>query len=225
VFAKDSLTASALTRAFSDKKIEKLYFGLSTKKPKKKKQGWVKGNMVRSRGKSWMLTKSNTGAEDDSTNNYAVTRFFTASMNNNDNNGNPKTVIMFQPFTGKTHQLRVAAKAMGIPLMGDPIYKSSNVDIATDSERVPLSRMMLHATGIHIPALHENDESINIWCPPPFSVRTGDVPTNNIGGITDEDMEACGRRVDKLMTKHCDVPGILQAMMAYSQNKDIISDS
>ena len=48
VLAKDQRTASTLSKYFASGKVQKIYVGVSNKKPKKKKQGWVNGEMVRS---------------------------------------------------------------------------------------------------------------------------------------------------------------------------------
>lgn len=52
------------------------------------------------------------------------------------------TLVEFRPETGRTHQIRVhAASGLGLPLLGDPVYGSS--------EGAP--RTMLHAAGITVP--------------------------------------------------------------------------
>lgn len=163
IFAKDAEMASLLSSAFSEGMIQKVYVGLSAKRKPKKKQGWVQGSMSRSRDKSWKLNRN--GKQ-----NFAKTRFFTAklSLPNNNNNNNEDidnskyTCILFRPFTGRTHQLRVAAKAMGVALLGDPIYKDGQV-----FESGHVSRTFLHATGIAIPALGGEDD-LNLWYPPTF---------------------------------------------------------
>ncbi|KAG7357683.1 pseudouridine synthase Rlu family protein [Nitzschia inconspicua] len=106
----------------------------------------------------------------------------------------PRTVIIIIPHIGKTHQLRVAAKSMGIPLMGDPLYEPkmiSNVEHTTINEndddrtsltttnnetihqqqpqpQYPVHRTMLHATGIYIPSCDVVDTPITVWSDPPF---------------------------------------------------------
>eukprot|EP00537_Pseudo-nitzschia_pungens_P005748 CAMPEP_0172377210 /NCGR_PEP_ID=MMETSP1060-20121228/68782_2 /TAXON_ID=37318 /ORGANISM="Pseudo-nitzschia pungens, Strain cf. cingulata" /LENGTH=388 /DNA_ID=CAMNT_0013104879 /DNA_START=1 /DNA_END=1170 /DNA_ORIENTATION=- len=265
VLAKDASTASALSDFFARSDIQKIYFGLSTKKPKKKKQGLVQGGMGRSRNKSWKLIrapKAGTKSQDM----FAKTRFFTTGLNsinimrdggtNDTSNIDPtataKTVVMFRPYTGRTHQLRVAAKAMGIPLLGDPIYKDGSAGNGIDSDDpwfpgtidptataktvvmfrpytgngidsddpwFPGTRTMLHASGIHIPKFLDHEE-INIWCPPTFF---HDDEEKLSDGLPQDDAfdtrksrsllaDALGVAVANLMTKNCDVPGILEAM-------------
>ena len=254
VFAKDSTTASILSKYFQEKKIQKIYFGVSSKKSLKKKQGLVQGGMERSRNKGWILvhnkknsnnnkkkksiTTATAAAPPPTTtrhNNFAKTRFFTTSMNstniinnskndksNDDDDDNVvKTAVMFRPYTGKTHQLRVAAKSMGIPLLGDPIYKDGgNGGNSTTSTSTSSSRTMLHASGIQIPAFLDHNE-INIWCPPTFF-------DDNDDDIIDDDDDPAESRilsdtldkaVEKLMTKNCDVDGILEAMKLTNKMK------
>jgi tRNA pseudouridine32 synthase / 23S rRNA pseudouridine746 synthase len=222
VFAKDQEMASALSRKFAQGKIRKIYFGISAKKPKKKKQGWVIGGMKRSRSETWMLTRTSTSTTPGSNgtpSNLAKTRFFTSSITANGGisvppNQNmlygPRTVIMFLPYTGKTHQLRVAAKSIGIALMGDPLYETGLPDkqnLPTENAVHLPYRTMLHASGISIPSCTENDTPISIWCEPPFY---DDVDTENPWlGITD----SIALVVEQLMAKHCHTPSILEAML------------
>lgn len=87
--------------------MRKTYLALGTHKPAKK-QGWVKGGMARSRRGTWKLTRD----ED----NFAVTRFSSQSLKPG------LRLFVLQPFTGKTHQLRVAMKSIGSPILGDTLY-------------------------------------------------------------------------------------------------------
>lgn len=96
---------------------------------------------------------------------------------------------------------------MGLPLLGDPIYKdgSSKNDSTTSRENnnaaediiLTPPRTYLHASGILIPPLLDNPESVAVWCPPQFT----DV-------IVQESTDA----IAALMRKHCDVLEIVQAM-------------
>ena len=201
LLAKDKEMASILAKAFQNGNVTKYYTGMSAKKrPANKKQGWVKGSMVRGRRKSWYLTRQ---TQTDK-NNYAVTRYFTAGLagltpngNNNNNNNSlidesshvlPKTLILFRPLTGRTHQLRVAAKSLGLPLQGDPIY-SDGEGTATTVITHGNTRTYLHATGLHVDLEHE--ESVTIWSPPPF----GHLWTNDGGGFN--------MALGQLVEKHC----------------------
>jgi tRNA pseudouridine32 synthase/23S rRNA pseudouridine746 synthase len=189
LFAKSKQVAGLLSTAFKDKTVTKYYVALSNKKPKQKKQGWVRGDMVPSRRKSWKLTKTQ--------NNPAVTRFFTAGLGNCNLEGwdcgdelskdrsdvhhihHPRTAILFQPHTGKTHQLRVAAKSLGLPILGDPIYSDG-------TDHKGNRRTFLHALALHV---RIRDEDIAIYNPP-----TSWFYSNN--GINEV--------ITELMQKHCE---------------------
>ncbi|MDO6562273.1 TIGR01621 family pseudouridine synthase [Amphritea sp. 1_MG-2023] len=107
ILACHAQAAAYLSRQFQAKTVEKYYLALSDQKPRKK-QGLIKGDMERSRRGSWKLT---TGQK-----NPAMTRFFSCS---------PEPGIrlfLLRPFTGKTHQLRVALKSIGAAILGDQRY-------------------------------------------------------------------------------------------------------
>lgn len=114
LFAKDRSTASELSRQFASHRIEKYYLALSDRPPKKK-QGTVAGDMVPARRGDWKLLKSRDNA--------ARTQFFSRSC------GEGYRLFLLRPLTGKTHQLRVALKSIGAPVLGDPrYYRDSNAD-------------------------------------------------------------------------------------------------
>lgn len=229
IFAKDSEMAGILSKTFREKTALKYYIGISHRKPKKKKQGWVSGNMVRGRRKSWYLENSTKKGPD-----YAQTRFFSAGLgelgdsclseaNDDDEdaiNTLPKTCLLFRPHTGKTHQLRVAAKSLGLPLLGDPIYSGDAVAGADKGTNVP--RTFLHAAAIHLPLSGFGDkgdptqrtiaatnptetsshDSVTIWCPPPFARHLWEENVH-------DDFDQITR---KLFDKHCESPEILSAL-------------
>jgi len=175
LLAKDKETASALSSYFRKKDIIKYYVGISTKKAKKAKQGWVKGDMIKGRRGSWLLQNTR--------NDPAITRFFTAGLGGLAKDlvddiclpggSIPRTVILFRPHTGRTHQLRVAAKSVGLPLMFDPYYADGTNVMRNEkcSELNSFSWSTVERTYLHATAIHLNlkdEEEITIWCPPPF---------------------------------------------------------
>ncbi len=110
ILAKSSAAAAVFNTLFSERRIEKYYLALSLRKPKKK-QGWVKGDMLPARRGDWKLA---TTME-----NPAVTRFLSVSLRPHER------LFLVRPFTGKTHQIRVALKAVGAPIAGDLRYARS----------------------------------------------------------------------------------------------------
>ena len=111
ILAKTPEAAAEFTRMFENRKIEKYYLAISTRKPKKK-QGWVKGDMAKARRGDYKLL---TTME-----NPAVTQFVSASLRPNER------AFLVKPHTGKTHQIRVALKAIGSPCAGDERYAAAD---------------------------------------------------------------------------------------------------
>jgi tRNA pseudouridine32 synthase/23S rRNA pseudouridine746 synthase len=216
VLAKDAPTARRLTAAFREGLVTKYYTGISRHKPAAKKQGWVTGGMVRGRRKSWQLTRDskrkNDGTSNNSVPNYARTRFFTAGLgglsdalvqdeDESQSQLQPKTLLLFRPYTGRTHQLRVAAKSLGLALAGDPVYSDGGEQPDTGASTAATLRTYLHATGFHLPGSEEDKaEDITIWSPPPFDLW------NESG---QDDFQTI---LNKLVHKHCDCPAILKIL-------------
>ncbi|PIE42499.1 MAG: TIGR01621 family pseudouridine synthase [Gammaproteobacteria bacterium] len=113
LFATHQEAAKAFGVLFENHQIEKYYLALAASKPSKK-QGLIKGDMEKSRRGTWKLARS--------THNPAITQFISY--------GTPLGVRIFllKPHTGKTHQLRVALKSLGSPILGDTLYGGTSID-------------------------------------------------------------------------------------------------
>lgn len=113
LFAKSKDTAIKINQLFAQQQVHKVYWALSEKKPKKK-QGKVIGDMSKSRGGNWKLLQTKD--------NPAETQFHSCALI-------PGIRFFWvQPRTGKTHQIRVALKALGAPILGDSRYQGSSSD-------------------------------------------------------------------------------------------------
>ena len=113
LIAKRSDVAARLTELFSCHQVQKYYLALAKGKPKKK-QGWVIGDMARSRRSQYKLLRTQT--------NPAVTQFFSHSI------GEGERLYLLKPLSGKTHQLRVALSSLGCPILGDVLYGGGHAD-------------------------------------------------------------------------------------------------
>jgi tRNA pseudouridine32 synthase/23S rRNA pseudouridine746 synthase len=111
IFAKNKIAASQFQQLFENRMIEKYYLAISDKKPSKK-QGLIKGDMEKSRRGTWKLLRSQ--------NNPAISQFFSFGLTQG------KRLFIVKPYTGKTHQIRVALNSLGSPIIGDPNYYSSS---------------------------------------------------------------------------------------------------
>ena len=114
LLAKSRESAAGLSGLFQQGGVEKYYLALSDKKPARK-QGMVKGDMIRSRRGSWKLSRSQ--------NRPAVTCFYSRSIVPG------KRAFLVRIYSGKTHQIRVAMKSLGSPVLGDPLYYASGPEV------------------------------------------------------------------------------------------------
>ncbi|WP_428773391.1 TIGR01621 family pseudouridine synthase [Vibrio sp.] len=111
LLARSANAARGLAGLFAQRQVGKFYLAIGSKKPKKK-QGLVIGDMQRSRRASWKLLPSQD--------NPAITQFFSAAAEPGER------LFVCKPYSGKTHQIRVALKSIGSAIVGDPIYNPSS---------------------------------------------------------------------------------------------------
>ena len=123
LIARTKVAQSDLNALFEQRQIEKFYLALSATKPKKK-QGTVSGDMARSRRASWKLLRTK--------NNPAITQFFSFGSSHS---ALSTRLFVIRLLTGKTHQIRVALKSLGTPIIGDPTY---NAQHSSDTTRTYL---------------------------------------------------------------------------------------
>ena len=142
LFAKKIDAARDLSRQFRAREVEKYYLAISDRRPKKK-QGLIKGDMVKARRGAWKLCRT---MKDP-----AVTRFFSYSL------GEGLRLFILKPYTGKTHQLRVAMKSIGSPVLGDSLYHKKETD-----DKGP-DRGYLHSYALRF---HIGSEGYSFICKP-----------------------------------------------------------
>ena len=138
IVAKTSEAAAAFSSLFQqkDNKIDKYYVAVSDKRPKKK-QGSVIGDMKKSRGGSYMLTRE--------VSNPAITRFASAGLPGR--RPGLRAYVLKPVNSGKTHQLRVAMKSLGSPVLGDSRYH--------DQRSLLEDRGYLHCAALRFKVLGE----------------------------------------------------------------------
>jgi len=131
-FARTSKAAARLTRAFGVKDAHKTYFaigagGLPASAPD---QGLVEEWLVKDSAKNRVTSfarepRAEAGAK------LAVTRW--RRLEERVLHGARETLYEFEPVTGRSHQLRVAARSLGTPLLGDLRYAPGSEPLADRS--------------------------------------------------------------------------------------------
>lgn len=142
LFARTKDAAREIAEAFQARQVEKLYVALAHKKPNKK-QGNIIGDMERTRRGAWKLKRSRQDP--------AFTHFTSHAI---PDRRPGLRLFLLHPKTGKTHQIRVAMKSLGAPILGDPLYGPAQ-------EARLEARTYLHAASLSIPAL-----DLACFCPP-----------------------------------------------------------
>jgi tRNA pseudouridine32 synthase / 23S rRNA pseudouridine746 synthase len=134
LFATNKSAAARFELLFRHKNMTKYYLAIADGKPKKK-QGWVKGDMQVSRRGQYKLMRTMK--------NPAITYFESSDL------GSGQRGYFLQPKTGKTHQLRVAMKSIGAPILGDMMYGQS-------IQMSQYDRCYLHAFAIQFSEFGDN---------------------------------------------------------------------
>lgn len=132
LFALNKSAQKRLLDMFSKREINKTYIALSRNKPKKK-QGNIVGDLVKSRGGNYKLSFEKT--------NPSITRF--KSFQNGE-----LFFFLYSPKTGRTHQIRVVAKSLKSPILGDERYGAQSA-----------KRMFLHCLKL---SFIWNDKKVEI---------------------------------------------------------------
>jgi len=70
-------------------------------------------------------------------------------------------LVRCQPFTGRTHQIRVHARSAGMPIVGDELYDGSKLNLSSlkpnyrlkskQVEKPLIERVALHAAELRLP--------------------------------------------------------------------------
>ncbi|MCL6229668.1 RluA family pseudouridine synthase [Bartonella bilalgolemii] len=161
VVARSRGAAQALTAAFRARETKKTYWALVRGVPRKK-QDKISTWMVREITEQGDKMRVCEHRQPDS--NHAVSYYRVL-----DTRGKALSWLEMEPYTGRTHQLRVHAAYMNHPIIGDSKYffSDSNWELPGGMQ----NRLHLHARRIRIP--HPSGGILDITAPlPPHMLQS-----------------------------------------------------
>lgn len=149
VLGRHRQALASLAKLFETGKIKKTYWAIVEGTPKEP-EGTIDAPLARKSQDSrrWQMKIAEDGDQAVS----AVTEYKVMASKDG------MSWIEFHPITGRTHQLRVHALALGCPIIGDKIYGT------------PGAMLQLHARAIEIP-LYPKKDAIRVEAPAPEHMR------------------------------------------------------
>ncbi len=161
VIARTRGAAQKLTAAFRERDTKKTYWSLVMGVPKKREDKistWLVKEQTPD-GDRMRIAKHGDDGADHAVSFYRVIE--QAAQN--------YAWLEMEPYTGRTHQLRVHAAHIGHPIIGDPKYFEADLNWAFPGG--VQNRLHLHARRIDIP--HPNGGRLRVTAPlPPHMVQT-----------------------------------------------------
>lgn len=154
VLARTSAVAAWLTRQFEQRLVQKLYHFVTTQESRDQRLE-VRTYIDKVRGR--LVSKPPVGKWQDKVNSHTVLEFEKKLPAD-------RFLWRARPTTGKTHQIRLHAKAAGISIVGDSPKTSYRVDSAGNETE----RLFLHASELTLVLQPEHGET-TIRAPMPKS--------------------------------------------------------
>lgn len=159
VVARTRLAAMKLAEAFRARETRKTYWALVKGVPKKREDKistWLVKEQTPD-GDRMRIAKHGEDGADHAVSFYRVV----------EQAGQSLSWLEMEPYTGRTHQLRVHAAHLGNPIIGDPKYFEA--DTNWDFPGGMQNRLHLHARRIVIP--HPDKGTIDVTAPMPPHMR------------------------------------------------------
>jgi 23S rRNA pseudouridine955/2504/2580 synthase len=159
VIARTRLAAQKLAEAFRARETKKTYWSLVKGVPKKREDKistWLVKEQTED-GDRMRIAKHGEEGADHAVSFYRVI----------EQAGQNLSWLEMEPYTGRTHQLRVHAAHIGHPIIGDPKYFEA--DINWDFPGGIQNRLHLHARRIVIP--HPDGGVVDVTAPMPPHMR------------------------------------------------------
>ena len=134
LLARDATTHRVLSAAFAERRVRKTYLAMVQGLPADR-GGIIDQPLARiaTRPPLYGVVPLESGGKSAFTRWRVLRRFVGSSL------------LLLQPRTGRSHQLRVHLAALGHPVLGDPLYGDPLY-----GDPVPAPRLQLHAAGLHL---------------------------------------------------------------------------
>lgn len=161
VVARTRQAAMRLAEAFRGRDAKKTYWALVKGVPRKREDrisSWLVKEQTPDGDRMRLARHGETGAD------HAISHYRLIEQA-----GMTLSWLQMEPFTGRTHQLRVHAASIGCPIIGDPKYfeADQNWELPGGIQ----NRLHLHARRIVIP--HPRSGTIDVSAPlPPHMVQS-----------------------------------------------------
>jgi 23S rRNA pseudouridine955/2504/2580 synthase len=159
VIARTRLAAMKLANSFRERETRKFYWALVKGVPRRR-EGRISTWLAKEQtpdGDRMLVVDHGTSGADHAVSNYRIV----------EQAGQSLSWLEMQPYTGRTHQLRVHAVHIGHPIIGDPKYfdADQNWELPGGIQ----NRLHLHARRIVIP--HPDGGTVDVTAPLPPHMR------------------------------------------------------
>ncbi|MEM6973334.1 MAG: RluA family pseudouridine synthase [Pseudomonadota bacterium] len=168
VLARSGAAATALTKAFRSRSVEKTYLAAVAGQPKPV-AGTIRWGVVKAGGHGAEKMRPVHPDEIDVTDGaqHAVTEYRVVEMV-----GGRASAVLMRPLTGRTHQLRVHMAALGTPIVGDGKYGGRGQENLGDGWGASLGRglsrkLHLHAVRLDFPHPRKAGHQVSVSAPLP----------------------------------------------------------
>lgn len=152
IVAKNSMTLLNLSKQIQSRSVDKTYLALCCGVPKSDK-GTLVNYLGRHPKHRKMIAEIGTEKGKEAISNYRIIKTFNYM-------GQYISLIEFDIKTGRTHQIRVQAKLIGCPVLGDVLYGTK--DSINLSRSLKIDRQLLHSKELRICLPRSKNKSIFI---------------------------------------------------------------
>ncbi len=151
IVAKNKRAMHSLSKQIQNRTVKKIYLALCCGWPKNS-EGRLINHLGRHPKNRKMMADIGKEKGREAISDYKVLRYLEDSI------GNKISLIEFNIRTGRTHQIRVQAKLIGTPVIGDGVYGNKHCLIL--SKKLNAARQILHAKTLAITLPGNNKPSI-----------------------------------------------------------------